>query len=153
LVVVSNTSPLVALAHLGELDLLTQILGIPLLIPPAVAAEFGQTLPPWIEVRKLGQPVATQILAASLGAGESEAIGLALEIKAELILLDDLAARRLAIVLGVPLIGTLGLLLRAKEAGLIPSVRSRMDALLSLPFYIAPRLYQDVSRAAGEWES
>lgn len=86
-----------------------------------------------------------------MGAGESEAIALALEIKADLVLLDDRAARRLAVVLGVPLIGTLGLLLRAKRAGLIPSVRARMDALRALPFHIAPKLYEEVSKAAGEW--
>ena len=121
-----------------------------ILIPPAVAREFVRPLPDWLEVRNLNQPVATQILSASLGQGESEALALALEIRADLILLDDRAARRLATALRIPLLGTLGLLLRAKSAGLIPNVRSRIEALRSLPFHIAPRLYEAVLKTAGE---
>lgn len=71
-------------------------------------------------------------------------------IQADLVLLDDKAARRLATVLHLPLMGTLGLLLKAKEAGLILSVRPKLDALQKLPFHIAPRLLQRVLREAGE---
>jgi uncharacterized protein len=77
-------------------------------------------------------------------------LALALEMKADLILLDDRAARRLAVALHVPLIGTLGLILRAKHAGLIPAVRPRMEALRGLPFHIATNLYDSVLSAAGE---
>ena len=121
-----------------------------MLVPPAVAREFVRPLPDWLQVRNLNQPVATQILSASLGQGESEALALALESKADLILLDDRAARRLATALGIPLLGTLGLLLLAKGAGLIPNVRSRIEALRSLPFHISPRLYEAVLKTAGE---
>ena len=104
MVVVSNTSPLVALEHLDELRLIPSVLGVPLLIPPAVAREFGNAFPNWIETRSLNKGVATQILKASLGDGESEAIALALETKADLILLDDRAAKRLATAPHLPLL-------------------------------------------------
>ena len=121
-----------------------------MLIPPAVAREFGRSLPDSIEVRALSQPVGPQILGASLGQGESEALALALEIKSNLILLDDRAARRLAVALRLPLLGTLGLLLRAKNSGLIPALRPRMEALRVLPFHISSRLYDAVLKTAGE---
>ena len=144
MVIVSNTSPLLALDHLQELSLFPRVLAGEMLVPPAVAREFVRPLPDWLQVRNLNQPVATQIQ------GESEALALALESKADLILLDDRAARRLATALGIPLLGTLGLLLLGKGAGLIPNVRSRIEALRSLPFHISPRLYEAVLKTAGE---
>ncbi len=87
---------------------------------------------------------------ASLGPGESEALALALEVHADLILIDDKAARRLASSLHLPFLGVLGLLLKAKDAALIPAVRPRLDALRKLPFHISPRLHEAVLRDAGE---
>jgi len=137
--------------HLGGLGLIPQVLGSGTLIPPAVAREFGAgLLPAWMEVRPLQQPIGARILQPALGAGESEAIALALEVKADLILLDDKAARRLALTLGLPLLGTLGLLLKAKDLGLIKEIRPKLIALRSLPFHIGPRLFEAVLRDAGE---
>jgi predicted nucleic acid-binding protein len=151
LIFVSNTSPLIALHHLGDLDLIPRVIGSGILIPPAVARELrSQVLPPWIEVRPLQYPISTRILHASLGTGESEAIALALEVGADLTLLDDKAARRLALVLGLPILGVLGLLLSAKEVGLIEEIRSKLEALRTLPFHIAPKLYAAVLKDAQE---
>jgi len=107
-------------------------------------------LPDWIGTRTPNQPIGPQILAAALGDGESEALALALELKAGLTLLDDLAARRMAATLHLPLIGTLGILLRAKDRGLIPAVRPRLESPRSLPFHISNRLYDLVLASAGE---
>jgi predicted nucleic acid-binding protein len=151
LTIISNTSPLIALHHLGDLELLPKVLGSGILIPSAVARELRSgSLPPWIEVRTLQHPVGTKILQSSLGAGESEAIALAMEVGADLTLLDDKAARRLALVLELPILGTLGLFLRAKEKGLIKEIRPKLDALRTLPFHIAPKLYAAVLKDAQE---
>jgi predicted nucleic acid-binding protein len=151
LTIVSNTSPLIALDHLGDLDLIPQVLGGGLLIPPAVAREFqGGSVRSWIEVRPLQHPLGPKILQASLGAGESEALALAMEVGADLTLLDDKAARRLALTLRLPLLGTLGLLLKAKELGLIKEIRPKLIALRTLPFHIAPKLYAAVLKDARE---
>lgn len=106
--VVSNSSPLIAFQQIGRLDLVHELVG-PLIVPTAVSREIAPsvTRPDWIEVRGLAQPVASIVLRVSLGAGESEAISLAIERKARLLLLDDLAARRLALGLHLPIIGTL----------------------------------------------
>ncbi|MGQ9627379.1 MAG: DUF3368 domain-containing protein, partial [Anaerolineae bacterium] len=113
---VANSSPLIAFERVEQLNLLP-ILISRLYIPPAVRREvFGsKPLPEWVEEKALSQPLASKIMAARLGAGEREAIALALELKATRLIIDDLSARRLATSLGLEVIGTLGLLLRAKR--------------------------------------
>jgi predicted nucleic acid-binding protein len=149
--VVSNASALIALEQIGQIGLLEQLFGR-VLVPPAVVREVAPsfTLPAWIEVQALAQPVGPLILSASLGSGESEAISLALEVGAERVVLDDRAARRLAQALHLPIIGTLGLLLAAKRRNILPAVRPALDALLQHGFRIAPALYEQVIRDAHE---
>jgi uncharacterized protein len=147
---------LIALDYLAELELLPKPLGGEVLIPPAVAREpicakwRKSRLPKWVAIRELKQPIAERIIRASLGAGGSEGLALAAETAAELILLDDKAARRLATALGMRVMGALGLLLRAKSAGLIPEIRPKLDQLRALPFHLTPRLYDALLRDAGE---
>lgn len=140
--VVSNTSPIIAFERLQRLDLLPQIFDA-LYIPPAVRCEVFGTRPVagWIVERQLSQPISRQILAARLGAGESESIALALELKPHYLLLDDLAARRLAQSLNLNVIGTVGLLMLARKRGLVPALRPFLDALLAADFRISDALY------------
>ena len=149
--VVSNASPLIALEQIGHLQLLEQLFGS-VLIPPAVVREVAATVavPGWIEQHGLAQPVGPRILSASLGPGESEAISLALETRAQLVLLDDRPARRLAQALHLPVIGTLGILLAAKRRQLLTTLRPCLDALLQHDFRVASSLYENVLNAAGE---
>lgn len=148
---VANSSPLIALEQIGHLDLLKELFST-VLIPPAVARETAPSLaqPAWIVERALTQPISSRVLDASLGAGESEAISLALEVEARWIVLDDRPARRLAEAMGVPFIGTLGVLLACKRRNLLPAVRPCVDALMNLGFRVAPHLYERVLADAGE---
>lgn len=150
-VVVSNSSPLIALEQLERLNLLERIFGT-VLVLPAVAKEVAPTvtLPDWVKEQTLSQAIGSQILSASLGAGESEALSLALEMKASLVILDERPARRLAQALGVPVVGTLGLLLRAKRLGLIPALKPQLGALLQYDFRMSPALYERVLADADE---
>ena len=149
--VVSNASPVIALEQIDHLQLLQHLFGT-VLIPPAVAYEVAPTvtLPAWIEQQELEQPVGPRILGASLGSGESEAIALALETQAQLVILDERPARRLAQALYLPTIGTLGILLAAKQRQLLVSIRPHLDTLLQYDFRIASSLYDEVLRAADE---
>jgi predicted nucleic acid-binding protein len=148
---VTNSSPLIVFQRIGHIDLLPSTLG-QLSIPQAVRKEvFGQDpMPQWIEERTLAQPLASQIVAARLGPGEREAIALALELHATLLLIDDLPARRLAQSLNIPVMGSLGLLLRAKNQRLIPVVRPLMEAMQSQEFRISDRVFARILSAAGE---
>jgi hypothetical protein len=85
-----------------------------------------------------------------LGRGESEAVGLALEINADLIILDDRPARRLALGLGIRVVGTMGILVRAKQARLVPTVGPLVQNLLELGFRLSPAMRERVLRDAGE---
>ena len=149
--VVANSSPLIALDRIGQLHLLPALVG-KLHIPPAVRHEvFGlHPVPDWIAETLLRQPVAARISSARLGPGEREAIALALELSATDIIIDDLPARRLAYALRIPVIGTLGLLLRAKKQGLIPLIRPLVDALQDYEFRASTRLIEGILAAAEE---
>ena len=148
--VVSNSSPLIALEQIGNLNLLQKLFAT-VLIPPAVTRETTSVvLPSWITEGPLTQPIGPQILHASLGPGESEAISLALEVRARWVILDDRPARRLAAALNLPVIGTLGVLLASKRRGFLLAVRPCIDALVNHGFRVAPDLYERVLSDAGE---
>jgi hypothetical protein len=84
------------------------------------------------------------VLRESLGAGESEAIVLAQELGADLLLLDDALARRKADRLGLNVKGTLGVLLLAKQAGLLDAVKPVPAALQQTDFRASPRVFGEV---------
>jgi uncharacterized protein len=150
-VVVADASPLIALHQIGMLDLLRSEFG-EVVVPPAVVREIRPSVPslPWITERPLGQPLASRVLRASLGPGESEALSLAVELHAVRFVVDERAARRIAEGLGLSVIGTLGILLAAKRKGSLERVRPSIEALISRGFWVAPRVVERVLLAAGE---
>ena len=153
--VVSDASPLIALNGIGRLEILEQLYAT-VLIPPAVSREVferhGRESPSWIETRLLSQDIPASILEERLGKGEAEAISLALEEKATLLLLDDRRARSLARSLGLPIVGVGGVLVAAKKRGLLESVSGPLDHLIQEGFRIAPDLLEELLRLAGEAE-
>ena len=90
-------------------------------------------------------------LRLELDAGEAEAIALAVESNANLILLDERLGRRAAHRLGLTVVGTLGVLIAAKDRGLLAAVRPVLDALRAdAGFWITDELYNAVLKAANE---
>lgn len=162
MLVVSNTSPLSNLAIIGRLELLREQLGA-VLIPPAVRAELDRNpslaargaleagvQDGWIRVSQLTSPVREE-LAASLDQGEAEAISLALQVGASLILLDESAARRQATRLGLGLTGVLGVLRRARETGRIASLKDEIRKLRTdARFFIHPGLEKALLLSVAE---
>jgi predicted nucleic acid-binding protein len=105
----------------------------------------------WIRPCAVLQGKLVQSLAAMLDAGEAEAIALALELRAELILLDEKDGRRAAERAGLRVTGVLGILLRAKQQGAITQLKPEIEALRALArFYVSPGLRLRVLEAAGE---
>jgi predicted nucleic acid-binding protein len=157
--VISNTSPLQYLFQLDLLELLPQLYG-EVLVPEGVVRELrtgasrGVPLPNlkslgWLHVCTV-KSIAVLPLAAGLGAGEREVLALALECEKPLVVLDDALARRFARRLSLPLTGTLGLLLRAKQSGRIETVGPYLDRLEALRFRLDPSTRADVLELAGE---
>lgn len=150
-IVVSDTSPLIAFEQLGRAELLARLFS-KVLIPPAVRQETFKTLPlpVWIEEHPLSQPLSALALRWRLGAGEREALALALELQADLLLMDELPGRRAAISLGLKVTGTFGVLLRAKENHLLFAVKPLIEQLLALGFHADKDLVARVLQSAGE---
>ena len=150
--VISNSSPLIALTQIGRLDLLRR-LHTRISIPPAVAREVAPTvaaLPDWVVVQQLAHPLQPSTVSGSIGPGEREVIRLGLELGAALLLLDEQPARRLATSLGLRVIGTVGLLMAAKQRGLLTKIRPELDRLLAVRFFMDQNLYDRVIAQAGE---
>jgi len=150
--VVSNSSPLIALVRIQRLELVPAILQS-VLIPPAVVREIAPSipvLPHWVEVRAPTRPPSVLASRGRLGDGEWEAIALAIEVGAGAILIDDRPARRLAEAAGLNVLGTLGLLLEAKRAGHIGTIRAELDKLLETSFFLSQQLYDQLVRMTGE---
>ncbi len=87
---------------------------------------------------------------ANLDPGEAEAVALAIEVKGHEVLVDDLAARRFAAAIGLPVIGTVGLLVFAKRQGVISMVRPSIDALLTSGFFVSIAVIEQALQRAGE---
>ena len=122
-------------------------------IPPAVLAEIAPSIsdrPGWFVVQPLAQPEPARLQSSGLGRGEREALSLSLELHAERVILDDRPARRLAQELGLPVIGTLGILLAAKRRGLLERVEPSLEDLRNRRFFIAPKLYEHILELARE---
>jgi predicted nucleic acid-binding protein len=157
-IVVSDASCLIALSAVGELQILRALHG-EVIVPPAVWGEVSTPNRPgwhelraaeWIRVVLLSSPIGTQ-LTTPVGPGEAEAIALAVELGADVLLVDERRARKVAISLGIPVMGVLGILLEAKARGLIASVKVILDAMEAIvAFRLKKALYDATLRAAGE---
>jgi predicted nucleic acid-binding protein len=154
LAIVADASPLIALNDLGLLDRCAPLFAS-WLVPPAVAREIAPTVrrPPWIAVRSPAAPIDRRILSANLGRGETEAIALAVELGGHQVLVDERSGRRLAASLGLPVIGTVGLLVVAKRHGVLPTVRPSLETLRATGFFLADDVIRVVLRSAGEDET
>ncbi len=161
MIIISDTSPITNLAVIDRLELLPAIFG-KIIIPQAVFDEIvvlGNGKPgaeavqkvQWIEVKTCLDKALVKKISATLDYGESEAIVLALEIKPQLLLIDDLEGREIAEKYKIPIIGLLGILVRAKKMGLIQQVQPVMDELISKAhFRIGKALYLHILKQVGE---
>lgn len=156
--VVSNTTPILSLLKIDQLHLLEAIYK-KIIVPAAVWQEIeaGKRKPyyadlaqlSWIEIQNI-QDVTKLAAFPLLDRGEAEVIVLAQEIKADLVIIDEELGRIEAMKIGLTLTGTLGVMLKAKQQGMIPAVRPLLDLMLQRSVWVNPRLYQDVLLLAGE---
>jgi predicted nucleic acid-binding protein len=155
--VVSNTSPLINLAGVGHLALLPQLY-TDIWIPDVVLVEYRAKMAasdpdpgsvPWLTVQSVAPDPSLYAIRA-LGAGEAAVITLAQTSDAQLVLLDDKSARRVARQRGLTVVGTLGVLLATRQIGLLPALQPLLDAMIAQRRRISPTLRARVLRAAGE---
>ncbi|RME48809.1 MAG: DUF3368 domain-containing protein [Chloroflexi bacterium] len=161
MIVVSNTSPLTNLAAIGQFDLL-RYLYEKVHIANGVWNELnaaGKHWPgrnevataDWIEQHAVQNEALVTALRRDLDRGEAETIALALELSADLVLLDEREGRHAARQLGLHVVGVVGVLLEAKHNGFIDLIRPHLDALRQTAgFYLSETLYQHALALAGE---
>lgn len=164
MIVISDTSPLTNLAAIGQFALLQQLY-VEIHIPDGVWHELkaeGKEWPGWREVveaswvthHAVKDQTLVTVLMEDLDRGEAEGIALALEMQANLILIDEKEGRHTAHRLGLQVVGVLGVLLQAKAKGLITRVRPLLDDLRAkADFYLSEALYQAVLTQAGEQDA
>ena len=111
-IVISDTSCLIILHKIGELDILRKVYAS-VTTTPEVAVEFGYELPDWIHIENVKDKKYQEFLETQIDWGEASAIALAKEMEDPLLLLDDLKARKLATKLNLKFTGTLGVIHKA----------------------------------------
>lgn len=157
--VISNTSPLQYLHQIRQLDLLPALCGS-VIVPSAVVDELAvgrragldlpdPTLLAWAVIRTPASAPALPLV-NDLGLGETEVLALALEIPGATAILDDGLARKIARARGIPIVGTLGLLVQAKARKLVERVGPVMDQLEARGFRLDPRTRAVMLDLAGE---
>ena len=138
--IVSDSSPLVALSAIGKLGLLNDKFG-EIIIPEAVWTEIAIDgkhkkgtvdilRADWIKVVSIKNVTFAKYLRKDIDYGESEAIVLAMESSADVLLLDDKMARAVAVYSGLNIIGTVGVLIWAKKEGFIVQLREELENLI-----------------------
>jgi predicted nucleic acid-binding protein len=161
MIVVTDTSPIINLAAIGQIELLHLLYGI-LVIPQGVYEEIvvlGAGQPGanevqsahWIQTQPITDVVLVQQLRRDLDKGESEAIALAIEIQADRLLMDERRGRIIAKQHGLSVIGLLGMLVLAKHHGHVVLIKPLLDNLRATAgFHVKPSLYQQVLASVGE---
>jgi predicted nucleic acid-binding protein len=160
--IVCDTTVLLYLGRIGQIDLLRALFSA-VCVPETVLLELNtgrlfrhDTIDPrdmpWMTSVPVPQVAVNSLPDNRLGAGEQAAIAYAQTHPDHMVGLDDLQARRFAEALDLTVVGTLGILLRAKRTGLIRSVRPLVDAAIEQGFRLNPDIYQDVLKLAKEGE-
>lgn len=161
MIVVSDTSPVSSLYRISHHWLLEKVFG-QVIVPPVVMQEleslknFGFDISPlkslpWLKVCRVNNAVEVLKLQPLLDPGESEAIVLAKELKADFILIDEKEGRRIAQQEGLQIIGLLGVLSASKKQGHIPAIKPVLDDLENnANFWLSPSLYQPYLHGEGE---
>lgn len=148
-IVISDASCLIAFERINQLDIL-RLLFSEICTTTQVKSEFGNTLPDWIIIRDASNVSKIAELEKLVDKGEASAIALALENAASTLIIDEKKGRRLALQLKVNIIGSLGLLLLAKQKGVIPAVKPIIIQLEQQGFRFSKEIVSHLLLLAGE---
>lgn len=121
-IIIYDTSCFIVLTNIGELDLLQKVYG-QIVTTTEVLEEFGETLPEWVIIEQAVNYQMQQVLELQLDKGESSAIALAIGTPGCTVILDDIKARKVAEKLGLDITGTIGVIIKAKLKGIMPSIK------------------------------
>lgn len=148
-IVIADTSFLIAIQ---KLDLFNEVhtLYNEVFITKTIAEEFQSSIPSWIIIQEPGKKDIESVLSFILDPGEASAIALAYDYQDVVLIMDDLKARKEAVRLGFKITGTLGVLFKLKQEGLIGSLKERTIQLNEIGFRISPEIIEELLRNAEE---
>jgi predicted nucleic acid-binding protein len=148
-IVITDTSCLIALTKINVLHLLPKLCKH-VIITEEIYAEFNEPLPEWIEVKQVNNKKYQQLLESTLDKGEASAIALAIELENVLLVVDDLKGRKKAEELGIKITGTLGILFRMKQTGILSALKPYIEQLQIFGFRIIPAIVEKLLQESGE---
>ncbi len=153
--IVSNSSPLIALAKIEKLDIIRHEIIIPKAVFNEITRpkkEYVNELYTWAKDKttEVKNKKAVEYLELIVDKGESETIVLAEELNVDTVLIDDLKARSIAKLRGLNVIGTIGILLDAKEKGIISELQPLLNMLINQKIRVSRELYDYALELAGE---
>lgn len=158
--VIVNSTPLIALCHVNQLKVLKQLYG-EIIIPKAVYDEISvkedsvckknvdESLD-WIHVQEIQNQMAKTMFKSQLHDGEVEVMILAMEQQADVVVIDDQNAKKYAKYLELPVTGTLGVLMKAKQKGYLSELKPVLDVMVQNGIYIKPSLVELCLKQVGE---
>ena len=160
MIIVTNSTPIIAFSRINQMELLRTIVG-KLLIPTEVAnelSEYGKgkkksldlSKYQWITIQDIQDKSKMRLLLPSLDRGEAEVIELAIEVKADLILIDELTGRKVAESFDLNVIGSAGILIKAKDSGKIQAVKPYLDEMIDKGIRYSERFYKSLLHQIGE---
>ena len=147
--IISNTSCLILLSKSGMLNLLSELYG-QIFISENVKEEFGENLPEFIEIKEVKNRPLLQSLQQILDLGEASTIALGHEFENCTLILDDMKARKICKDMGVKFTGTLGVLLKAKQRGIISSIKPFLAEMQKIGMWISKDVEQEILNKANE---
>lgn len=147
--IIADTSCFIILNKIGELELLPKVYG-QIVTTPDIAIEYGEVLPDWVELLAVKDKYSQQLLEMQIDKGESSAIALALETPNSTIILDDYKARKIAQQLGLIITGTIGVIIKAKLSGIIPSIKPIIEKIKQTNFHLSAEINKQALKEANE---
>jgi len=148
-IIISDTSCLILLSNIGELDLLQKLYNH-IVTTIEIANEFAEPLPDWIAIKASTNRHYQQILELQIDKGEASAIALAIDYTDCMLIVDDYKARRMATNLGIKITGTIGVIIKAKLKGIIPSIKPFFEKIKNTDFRLSEEIIRQAYLEAGE---
>ena len=148
-IIITDTSCFILLDKIQAFDVLNKLFQN-VATTPEIQLEFGSDLPQWVKIKPVKDVALMEVLKGSVDPGEASAIALAMEITNSLLIVDDLKGRKLAARMELNFMGTLGLLLKAKEHNVIPYIKPYIDKIQTTDFRISASIVNYVLEQAGE---
>lgn len=148
-IVIADTSCFILLDNINELELLHKL--YPRIITTQIVAnEFGKPLPQWVEVATPHEAHLKKVSSFPIDEGEITAIALAMNYLSAVLIIDDLKARKIAGKLGLPVKGTIGIIVEARLRKQIPSIKPLIEKINATNFRLSKKVFQAALKEAGE---